>query len=241
MRTLELERDGAMSLVKAAQAIEKQRENEKEMYVRLQPSGAASAQETDAARYTAEAAQHSAVHTQKNVENLEEQIRALRDGVHVGQGDGRNDLPYSAQRLHEISFRMEEIKAALRQDQAKLTQLRRHIQAEQDRLARRTSFTAAAGADWVVWRQHAISGTAIKADSPLLDLIDPAEIFVDAVVYQNNLTCIKPGDIARVRMPGCDKQWEAVVKKVVGRTLPWPDRLLAAECIPATRQERTLS
>jgi hypothetical protein len=237
LRTLELEREGAMSLVKAAQAIEKQRENEKDMYIRLKPSGAASTQEADAARYTAEAALHSAAQAQKNVENLEEQIRALRDGVHVGQNDGRNDLPYSAQRLHEISFRMEEIKAALHQDQAKLDHLKRHIQAEEERLARRTSFTATASADWVVWRQHAISGTAIKADSPLLDLIDPAEIFIDAVVYEKNLNRIRPGDTARVRLAGSDKEWTAVVKQVLGRTLPWPDRLLAAESVPTVRQE----
>ena len=96
LRTLELERDGATSLVKAAEAIEKQRENEKDMYVRLQPSGAKSAQEVDAARYTAEAALHTAAQAQKKAESLEEQIRALHDGVHVGENDGRNDLPYSA-------------------------------------------------------------------------------------------------------------------------------------------------
>jgi multidrug resistance efflux pump len=237
LNTLQLERDGAQSLAKAALAVEKQREKEKDMYLRLQPSGAASEQETDAARYTAEAAQHSAAQAQKNVENLEEQIRALRDGVHVGQGDGRNDLPYSAQRLHEISFRIEEIKAALRQDQAKLARLREHIRAEEQRLSRRTSFSATASADWVVWRQHAISGTAVKADSPLLDLIDPAEIFVDAVVSEKHLSYVRPGDLARVRIAGSDREWQAVVKQVVGRTLPWPDRLLAAEAVPAARQE----
>jgi multidrug resistance efflux pump len=237
LRTLELERDGAVSLVKVAEAIEKQRDNEKDMYVRLQPSGAKSAQDTDAARYSAEAALHSAAQAQKNVESLEEQIRALHDGVHVGQNDGRNDLPYSAQRLHEIAFRMEEIKASLRQDEAKLDRIVRHIRAEEERLARRTSFKATASANWVVWRQHAISGTAVKADSPLLDLINPAEIFVDAVVYEKNLNRIQPGDTARVRLAGSDKEWTAVVKQVLGRTLPWPDRLLAAESVPTVRQE----
>jgi multidrug resistance efflux pump len=237
LRTLELEHDGADFLVKAAQAVQKQRENEKEMYARLQPSGAASTQEADAARFTAEAAQHTAAQVQKSMENLAEQIKALRNGVHVGPGDGRNDLPYSAQRLHEISFRMEELRAVLRQDEARLAQLTQHIQAEEERLARRSYFTAKTPADWVVWRRHAVSNTAVKADNPLLDLIDPREIFVDAVISEKDLAHVHPGDTAHVRLVGSSKEWKAVVKQVVGSTLPWTDQLLAAEAVPTARQK----
>ena len=60
---------------------------------------------------------------------------------------------------------------------------------------------------------------------------------MDAVVYEKNLNRIRPGDTARVRLAGSDKEWTAVVKKVLGRTLSWPDRLLAAESVPTARKE----
>jgi len=237
LRTLELEREGARALVDAAQAVKKQRNSEEDQISRLQDSHSVSAQDAVAVHFAADAAEHSVVQAQKSVENLGEQIRALRDGVHVGAGDGRNDLPYSAQRLHELSFRIEEVHAALGQDEAKLAQLRRHILAEEKRLAGRSRFTASAPADWIVWRRHVVSGASIKADSPLMDMIDPAEIFIDAVIREQNLNHVRPGTTARVRIASSDKEWTAVVRQVLGRTLPWPDRLLAVESVPHGNQE----
>jgi hypothetical protein len=237
LRTLELERDGAKSLVDSAENIQKQRIAEEEMLDELRKNRSVSIQDANASHYAAEAARHSVVQARKNEENLDEQIRALKDGVHVGPSDGRNDLPYSAQRLHELSFRMEEIRASLQEDKAKLTQLLRHISAEEERLDLRSQFTAKSPVDWIVWRRHAVSGTAVKADSPLMDLIDPNEVFVDAVVSEGDLGNIHMGDAAQVRISGSNKEWKAVVKQVVGHGLPWPDRLLAAEAIPTSKRQ----
>jgi hypothetical protein len=237
LRTLELERDGARALVNAAEAVKKQRDSEEEQINQLQSSHSVSSQDAVAVRFATDAAQHSVVQAQKSVESLEEQIRALRGGVHVGSGDGRNDLPYSAQRLHELSVRIEEVNAALGQDEAKLAQLRRHIAAEEKRLAGRSTFTARAPADRIVWRRHMVSGASIKADSPLLDVIDPAEVFIDAVLYEKNLKHVQPGTTARVRIAGCDKEWKAVVRQVTGHNLPWPDRLLAVDSVGLDKQD----
>jgi multidrug resistance efflux pump len=237
LRTLELECEGATSLVESAENIEKQRVAEEKLLDQLRKNRSVSVQDANASHFAAEAARHSVVQAQKNVENLEEQIRALKDGIHVGPSDGRNDLPYSAQRLHELSFRIEEIRASLQQDEAKLAQLLRHLGAEEERLDLRSQFTAKAPVDWVVWRRHVVSGTAIKADSPLLDLIDPTEVFVDAVISESDLSKVRLGDTAHVRISGSGKEWKAVVKQVVGHGLPWPDQLLAAEAIPTSKRQ----
>ena len=237
LRTLELECDGAKAVLESARAVEKQRISEEELLSRLQDSHSVSGQDAGAAGFAAEAARHTVVQAQKSVANLEEQIRALHNGIHVGPGDGRNDLPYSAQRLHEIGFRMEEIRANLRQDEAKLAQLMRHIRGEEARLALRSRFTVKTPVDSVVWRQHVVSGSTIKADSPLLDLIDPGEIFIDAVISEQDLSRVRPGDSAEVRVVGSNGKWEATVRQVVGRNLPWPNPLLAAEAVPASKQE----
>ena len=237
LRTLDVERAGAQAQVEAAESVTKQRASEEDQIDRLQKSHSVSAQDAVAVHFAADAAKHFVVQAQKNVENLEEQIRALRDGVHVGPGDGRNDLPYSAQRLHELSFRIEEVHAALGQDEAKLAQLQRHIAAEETRLANRSSFKATAPADWIVWRRYVVVGASIKADSPLLDMVDPAEIFIDAVIHERNLKHVRPGDMATIRIAGSDKEWKAVVTQVSGRILPWPDRLLAVDAAPHDKEE----
>ncbi|MGO9108980.1 MAG: hypothetical protein ACLP9L_07080 [Thermoguttaceae bacterium] len=237
LRTLELECEGATAWLESARAVEKQRNSEKEQIVRLQGSSSVSNLDGGATLFAAEAAHHAVVQAQKGVENLKVQIRSLREGVQVGPGDGRNDIPYSTQRLHELSFRTEEVRAALQQDEAKLAQLDRHIRAETERLSRRARFTSTVPSESVVWRQHASGDTAIQADSPLLDLINPAEVFIDAVIDEHNLSCVKIGDTAHVRLPGSAKQWKAVVKQVFGQNLPWPDHLLAAKTVPTSKQE----
>ena len=91
--------------------------------------------------------------------------------------------------------------------------------------------------NWVVWRRHAVNDDAVKAGTPLLDMIDPAEVFVDAVISESDLKHIHPGDTAQVRIAGSKETRKAKVSQVVGRTLPWSDQLLAADAAPATKRE----
>ena len=237
LRTLELECEGAKAWLENARAIEKQRNSEKDQFAQLQSSRSVSNLDIGATQFAAEASHHGVVQAQKSVENLEEQIRSLRDGVHVGPGDGRNDLPYSTQRLHELSFRIEEVRAALQQDEAKLAQLERHIRAETVRQSRRAEYKPTVPAESVVWRRYVSGDTSIKADSPLLDLIKPSEVFIDATIHDHDMSRIKPGDPASVRLAGSSREWKAVVKQVFGHSLPWPDRLLATAAVPTTKQE----
>ena len=68
-------------------------------------------------------------------------------------------------------------------------------------------------------------------------MIRPSEVFIDAVIYERDLSRVKPGDSARVRLPGSGREWKAVVKQVFGRSLPWPDELLATQPAPASKEE----
>ncbi len=205
LRMLEAECAEAKARIESAKVVEKQRNAEKDQIAQLQGSHSVSNLDAGAAEFAAEAAHHGVVQAQKNAEILEEQIRSLRDGVHVGPGDGRNDLPYSAQREHELSFRIEEIKVALQQDEAKLAQLERHIRSEKKSQARRAVFESTVPNEAVVWRRYVSGDTSIKADSPLLDLIDPAEVFIDAVIYETDMSRVSIGDTARVRLAGSKK------------------------------------
>jgi multidrug resistance efflux pump len=237
VRMLQLECDGANASLENARSVKKQRDFEDDQLRQLEGSGSVSKQDGSAAGFAAEAAGHSVVQAEKIVEKLEEQIRGLRAGLDAGAGEGGNDLSYSTQRLHELDCRIEETRASLWQDEAKLAQLERHIRAAAERLARHARFASVATTDSVVWRRHAGDDTPVQADSPLLDLVNPADVFIDAVVGESDLKRIRPGDAARVRLPGSRKERKAVVKQVFGHGLPWPDACLAAAAVPTTQQE----
>ena len=88
-----------------------------------------------------------------------------------------------------------------------------------------------------MWRRRVGNDTPIQADSPLLDLVNPSEVFIDAVIGESDLKARAVRGAARVRLPGSRKEWKAVVKQVFGHDLPWPDASLAASAVPATQQE----
>ena len=215
--------------------MEQQRDAEKEQIARLQGSSTVSNLDGGATQFAALAAHHNAIQAQKAVENFEEQIRCLRDGVQVGPGDGRNDLPYSTQRLHEISLRIEEVRSALRRT-------RRSWPNSSGTCGWKSGSPVVPGSrpprrPKRSFGRRASGDAPIKADDPLLDVIRPSEVFIDAVIYERDLSRVKPGDRARVRLPGSGREWKAVVKQVFGRSLPWPDELLATQPAPASKEE----
>lgn len=237
LRMVQLECESAQAALETARAVKKQRDFEEEQLAALQASRSVSKQDATAAHCAAEAARHAVVQAEKNVEMLQEQVRCLRAGVAAGTGDAGNDLPYSTQRLHELACRIEESRASLSEDEAKLAQLRRHIRAEAQRQSRRAEFASAAPKGAVVWRRRVGNDTPIPAESPVLDLVNPSEVFIDAVIAESDLKRVQCGGQARVRLAGSQKQWKAVVKQVFGHDLPWPDACLAAAAVPTTQQE----
>ncbi len=80
------------------------------------------------------------------------------------------------------------------QDEAKLAQLRRHVLAEMPGSPAPPRFTSCPPAETVVWRRRASGDAPIKADDPLLDVIRPSEVFIDAVIYGATCSRVKPGD-----------------------------------------------
>jgi hypothetical protein len=234
LRLLQMDCEAARAALENARAVKKQRDFEEQQLARLESSRTISKQDASAAHFADDAAGHAVVQAEKNVEKLQEQVRCLRAGVQAGDG---GDLPYTTQRLHDLGCRIEETRATLWQDEAKLAQLQRHIRAETERQSRRARFASVAPEQSVVWRRRVGNNTPTQADSPLLDLVNPSEVFIDAVISESDLKRVQCGGSARVRLPGSRKEWKAVVKQVFGHDLPWPDASLAASAVPATQQE----
>jgi multidrug resistance efflux pump len=235
---IERELAAARQASASADALSSAKAYEKNQVARLLRSKSISDLEWTTALHTAEAAAHKAKEAKEVAARLEAELAAARKGVYVGTGDGRADVPYSRQRLHEVLMKQIDLEASIQELTLRHTEVGRQLRSEERRVRRHASHTVRAPADGLVWRRHVNTGTRVAGNAPLLlHLINPNELFIDALVHEKYAGYIRPGDKVRIKFIGSDDEAAGVVKHVLGRTLAWEERLLAAEVPPAGQRE----
>lgn len=237
VRRLIRELEQAQAAASAAEELSKQKTFEMNLNDSLISSQSVSKLDTVAARHAAESARHAAAQTRLAALRLKDQLDDLRTGVYVSEGDGRADVPYSQQRLHEVAIKRAEISAQWREATVRAAQTRLQVEREEIRLRTRSQFTLAAPADGVIWRRQVITGSAVQPDSCLVQYIDRSQVFVDALVNERYLADIKPGQKVGIRLVGTQREIPGLIKGVLGRTPTWDDKLLAAEPPLADRRD----
>jgi multidrug resistance efflux pump len=237
VRRVSRDLEQAQAALAVAEEQNKQKTYEKDQADRLVNSRSISHLESVTARHAAESARHSVAQARLGAARLQDQLDDLRRGVYVSEGDGRADVPYSQQRLHEVLLKRAEIEVQLRDVTARADEANSQAAAEEARLRRRGHFALAAPTDGLVWRRHVTTGSAVLPDTGLLQFIDRNEVIVDAVIPERYLTDLHPGDKVRIRLVGSRADLPGQVKQVMGRTPAWDDKLLAAEPPLAGRHE----
>jgi multidrug resistance efflux pump len=235
---LEQEMAAAQHAAASAEAVSKLRAYEDTLSTRLASTKSISQQDGIAARHKVEESLHSAGQGKAVVQRLEVELAAARKGVYVGAGDGRADVPYSKQRLHEVLIRQAELKSSIQELSARLGATKRELSREEQRVQQQGSQEVRAPSDGIVWRRHVNTGTRVAGPAPvLLDLVNPDEIFIDALVTERYAGFIRVGDKVRIKFIGSDEAAGGVVKQILGRSGSWDHRLLAAEVLPADKRE----
>jgi multidrug resistance efflux pump len=234
-----MERDlaGTRALALSARAVFKQRDYERNTAWRLAGTGSAPDSERVVTEFVAEAAEQNAIHLEHNVKRLELEMAWARRSVFIGQGDGRNDVPYPNQRLHEVQMRRLSLDTRLAELTARLPQLERQIGAERERWDLATTRTVKMPRHGLVWHQQVDNGSHVSTNEELLQLIVPTEVFIDAVVPERCLRVIHAGDKVTIRRIGSAEETLGTVKAVLGRTMAWEERSLAASVQPLGPRE----
>jgi hypothetical protein len=213
----------------SARAVLKSKAYEKSVAGRLASSGGGSDSDRVLSHYAAEAAELNVVKAEHNVNRLEFELGCARRGVFVGQGDNRTDVPYPLQRLHEVQLRRLSLDPRLAELSARLPQLERQIRvAEERRELAAAARTVKACRQGLVWHSQVGNGSHVGDNEELLQLIEPSEIFIDAVVPERCLRVIHPGDKVIIRRIGTNEETSGTVKAVLGRTMAWDEKLLVA-------------
>src|SRR5262249_44651712 len=116
-------------------------------------------------------------------------------------------------------------------------QVRKQVQIEAERLQRQARFSLRAPIDGVVWRRPVPAGGTVTRQTDVLQLLDPADIFVDAVGHEKYIGTIRPGDPAVIRLVGSSAEAAGTVRDVLGQVALGDDRSLAAESPKPGRHE----
>jgi multidrug resistance efflux pump len=160
------------------------------------------------------------------VKQHEAELTALGKGVFLGSRDGSHGLPYQRQRVDELAVMTAEVETELATAREQLEQNARQVKVETDLLAARTSQQVKAPIDGLVFRRLADAGTHIENKAPVMQLVDPQQVFVEAVVGRRDFQAIQAGDPVRIRLDGA---WTWFDGRVAHKRGLWSDRAAEGE------------
>ncbi|WP_207462678.1 HlyD family efflux transporter periplasmic adaptor subunit [Azospirillum sp. SYSU D00513] len=162
----------------------------------------------------------------EELERLERQLEAVRQGVFVG--DGRNDVPYSRQRIDELAIALMDIEARRKEQRAHLDKLEKLIAHEEERLLGLEAVEMRMPFDGVVWRNNVVSGSNTVVGTELMRLLDCSDLFVDILVAEVDYDEIFPGRPAEIRLLGRGEALTGAVQSVRGSAADVEEMTLAA-------------
>jgi len=178
----------------------------------------------------AQVAERVAVHELEGAENELDRLMRKRDAVHKGIfiEEGRNDVPYSLQRIDEVSMNL--LTLATRQDEleARLVKLKQQITDEEERLNKLSYAVLRTHTPGVMWRNFIVLGSNVIVGTQLVDILDCRNLFVDIIVHEVNYDDIYPGHEAEVRLFGRNEVVNGNVTYVRGSHADFESKVLAA-------------
>lgn len=185
---------------------------------KLYRKGVVAENQADSAFFNAERATKSAVQTKLELERLQAQLKALQQGIFVNT-DGRTDVPYQQQRIHDISMRQHDLDSKIREAEIREAVLKKACALEEARLKKMSEATIKAPFNGVSWRVFSAKGSHVDTTRPLLEMVDCSNVFVDASVHERYFNKIQPGDPATVRLVGDNRVLKGKVQSVRGGSL----------------------
>jgi multidrug resistance efflux pump len=229
VRRLESRLEEARAVAVAADAFAQQRRYKREQAERMARVDTAAAEEAVTARLADDAARSRAAEAQAAVRRLSDELEALRLGLYLGLGDGGNDVPYSVQRIHDLEIRQHDIIAKVEELTVRAAQVRRQVEIETERVGRQKGAVLKAPIDAVVWRRPLTAGSPVTRQTPVVQVLDTSDIFIDALVPAKYVGDIHPGDKVVIRLTATREEVPGTVQDVLGQVALGEDRALAAE------------
>jgi len=170
---------------------------------RVQPMvGSGSITAATLEKYTREA--HVTAETYLTIEHrlaaLNVELQAARQGTFIG--DSYNDRPRSSQRVDEVSQRLAELKADLRERDARLATLRKELAEEAKLYEEKSAAKLVAPVASRVWEMLTAPGESVVRGQDLVRLLDCSAVVVTAAVGESVYNRLHIGQSAEFRLRG---------------------------------------
>ncbi|HWM49111.1 MAG TPA: HlyD family efflux transporter periplasmic adaptor subunit [Xanthobacteraceae bacterium] len=232
IRNLDHEIDIRRQRITTAQAQQQAAESDFARKQKLGTTGIVADVMVEQARAASIAAQNAGAIARAELERLNQQLDAARRGVFLGEG--RNDVPYSQQRLDEVTIQLADLEYRERELKAKIEQL--EMQHDEEHARNRTASFAIVRMPFegVIWRRNVVEGSYVVTGNELVQALDCRDLFVDILVSEIDYDEIYPGREAQVRLIGRSETLPGTVASVRGSAAVVEEVVLAAKP-PASR------
>jgi len=147
-----------------------------------------------------------------------ERIRAELDAAHIGMmiGDGYSDVPYSLQRMDELSIRISELRA----ERDTLNRTRRELTArlasEKEYLDLLRTEIVHSPANGLIWSLGVADGTRVSRGDILGEFTDCRYSYVEATLPERGFDTVHPGALVRVRLSSGTTDLPGIVRSLRG-------------------------
>jgi hypothetical protein len=177
-------------------------------------AGYASRAVLDEAAASERTAQEQVQRDRLAIERLKAERAAIENGVFVDAS--QNDVPYSLQRIDEISLRRQDLQARIREYEIRVGEIEHQMAAEDARLDRASTTTQRAPVHAVVWQKSVAQGSDVVIGGELVQLLDCEHLFLEVMLDESHFDAIHPGHPAEVQLVGADSVLRGRVQSVRG-------------------------
>ncbi len=169
----------------------------------------------DSLSYAYQRATAEVARTAARLAKIRRDLASAREGVFLGDSNS-SDVPYSRQRLDEVTIRLAGLHNDERTMLATIAEFEAKHRAEVTRNARMSAQELAAPVEGVVWRSTVAEGTEILRGAPLFQLIDCRHVYIEATTRERFFEALRPGDRVRVALEGSTSELPGSIRDVVG-------------------------
>ena len=184
----------------------------------LADRGFVSRSEFDTSKSRYQEAQEAVDQAENDIRTYLSQVEAIRQGVSVNT-DGRSDYPGQKQKMDDIQMKINDISSRIDEYKVKLTNIADVKKAEEARITLLANRNIKSPVNGAVWRLFSAKGTFVEQNTPIMEILDCSNVFVDVALPERLFEKIKPGQKAYIKLNGSSTEVEGEVSYVRGGSI----------------------
>jgi len=183
--------------------------------------------QNEAAQYALEVTQSRLDIFQARIRLLETEKQAVQRFVYLGEG--RNDVPYTQQRLDDVRLQITDVAARLRENERRSSDVQLQIDKERESMAVSREVRMLAPSHGVLWRKFGSNGTEVVIGTDLAHVISCDNLFLDVAVPESSLESFQVGKAVQYRLIGSTSWLTGHIDAVTGSGNNLQDMTLVAQ------------